>query len=186
MSENQRLLLAISLSMMVLLVWQIFFAPQQQNQENALVEANQPAAFIEQEEKLERDVVVANDFSSAKRIPFSNNNILGSVNLVGGRIDDLQLLNYQDKLTEGSSNVSILSPSNCKSINFVEFGWLSSDKLMDVPNSKTIWSTNSTELTPNSPIELFYVNSTGVEFHIKISVDDKYMFHVQQKVVNDS
>ena len=56
------------------------------------------------------------------------------------------------------------------------------------PTSKTQWQVRegNTELTPDTPVILTWDNGQGVRFIRVISLDDKYMFHMTQKVINNS
>ena len=67
----------------------------------------------------------------------------------------------------------------------VESGFVTTDKNIDVPNSNTIWSiVDNNKLTPNAPIKLSWKNNQGITFEKKISLDDKYLFSISQKVIN--
>ena len=54
-----------------------------------------------------------------------------------------------------------------------------------LPAGDTLWTAEGQgPLTPNSPITLTYDNGKGLKFTRTISVDDKYMFTIDDKVTN--
>ena len=56
---------------------------------------------------------------------------------------------------------------------------------MKTPNRQTLWSADSTTLTPDKPVTLTWDNGAGLKFKRVIAVDDKYMFTVHDSVEND-
>lgn len=133
-------------------------------------------------ELLGRDEAV----SKATRLNFANDELSGSIKLVGGRIDDLSLNKYF-KTLDKKEKVSILNPQNTENTRFIDLGWVSSDRSINLPNSKTIWQVQeSAALGPDSPVTLIWDNGQGVRFIRVISLDNQYMFKVTQKVVNKS
>ena len=57
----------------------------------------------------------------------------------------------------------------------------------EVPNSNTVWKIKSgTKLTPNNPIVLNYENNQGIVFERKITLDEKYLFSVEQNIKNNT
>ena len=65
----------------------------------------------------------------------------GTISLTGGVIDDLTFENYTQTLN-GKDKIVLLSPRQIKKGYFVETGWVTSNKNIDVPNSKTEWKIN--------------------------------------------
>ena len=60
-------------------------------------------------------------------------------------------------------------------------------KADQVPDPNTIWTIVGNDiLTPSSPVSLVWDNGNGVTFMRKISVDEKYMFTVEQGIENSS
>ena len=67
----------------------------------------------------------------------------------------------------------------------VESGFVSTDKNIDIPNSDTVWSlANKNKLTTQTPIKLVWSNAQGITFEKEISLDDKYLFTIKQRVIN--
>jgi YidC/Oxa1 family membrane protein insertase len=122
-----------------------------------------------------------------KRVPIETPAIRGSVNLTGGRIDDILLREHRETVDKKSPPVELFSPSGSPHPYFAEFGWSSvGADGVTLPGPKTEWQLKSgTTLAPGQPITLSYEAGKGVVFERTISVDDKYMFTVTQKVINN-
>ena len=190
--DTKNTIAAISLSAAVIILYGLFFAPdpQEVKQKNIQLETNKviqnsEAPTIEQSESISKksrlDAINENE-----RIIFVNENIEGSISLVGGIIDDLTFKKYTETLN-GTDNVILLNPRNVENGYFVETGWATSNKNIDVPNSKTLWKIEgNNKLTPNNPIKLFWNNNQGIKFEKKISIDDKFLFTVDQSISNNT
>ena len=63
-----------------------------------------------------------------------------------------------------------------------EFGWISKNTNIQLPNYKTIWNTNSNILRTNENLHLYWANPDNIIFNIKIKLDEKYMFTVEQYI----
>ena len=188
--DSKNVIAAIALSTAVIVLYSLFFIPEQtstiQNKvENKKIEQNTDTPSIEKKENI---VVISRDeaLSESKRIQFENNNIIGSISLKGASIDDLTFKKYKVSLDE-EERVTLLGPRNIKQGYLIESGFVTSDKNIDVPNSKTVWSLEgNNKLTDKSPIKLSWTNNQGLTFKKEISLDDEYLFTVKQKVINNS
>lgn len=124
--------------------------------------------------------------SEATRIKFSNGAVAGTINTTGGRIDDLALTKFYDTL-EHKNNVVMLSPRDTDYPRFVDYGWVSKDAAIQLPGSDTVWSVRGNgELTQNSPVTLVWDNGNGLIFERIFSLDDRYMFTIEQRVTNNT
>ncbi len=120
------------------------------------------------------------------RINFENFNIKGSISLKGAIIDDLTFKNYNTEL-ESNENVVLLNPRNTENGYFIESGFVTSDKNIDIPNSDSLWTLeDGSKLTKQSPIKLSWSNNQGITFVKEISLDNKFLFTVNQKVINST
>ena len=186
--ESKNVIAAIALSSAVIVLYSLFFIPEQQTTNKNLakkekIEQNSDAPSLEQKEN-EIKVSRVEALKQNKRVKFENDNIKGSISLKGAAIDDLTFKNYKVELNNDEL-VTLLSPKNVKNGYLVESGFVTTDKNIDVPNSNTIWSiVDNNKLTPNAPIKLSWKNNQGITFEKKISLDDKYLFSVSQKVIN--
>jgi YidC/Oxa1 family membrane protein insertase len=190
MSDLQRLILAITLSLIIVFAWQHFFVTPLKQQEH---EANAPVGMkSDKEESLveekiyNRTELIEEGFKDKTRIKISNSAIEGSINLVGGRIDDLSLLNYKTSYIAGSSEVVLFSPSTTEGVYFAEFGWVADNKDITLPTKETLWKSDKNELSASETIKLTWMNPQKIEFVLEFALDNDYMFEVKQKIKNHS
>ena len=97
--DNKNVFIAIALSMSVLLFWGAFFeTPKQEVTKTSpkQVEKNQatPITPSINESQLVKKISRNESINSSKRIKIENNNIVGSLNLQGGLIDDISFKNH--------------------------------------------------------------------------------------------
>ena len=63
--------------------------------------------------------------SPARRAsPSTLPSIAGSINLRGGRIDDVSLKNYRETVDPKSPNIVLFSPAGTQNPYYAEFGWV--------------------------------------------------------------
>ena len=121
------------------------------------------------------------------RLPVKNEVVAGTIRLKGARFDNLDLLKYKETIEEGSPNVSLLVPAKTIDAYFADYGWLTTDPNIKVPDAETLWTAvGNAELTPSTPITLEWNNGQGIKFINQISVDEHYLFTVKQKIENNS
>ena len=188
--DSKNVIAAIALSSAVIVLWSLFFIPEQQtiNQdlvEKEKIEKNTDTPSLDQKEKVvalsRDDALIQNE-----RIKFENDNVIGSISLKGATIDDLTFKNYKVNLDE-EKKVTLLGPRNITEGYLIESGFVTSDKNVEIPNSNTIWSFDGNDkLTIKSPIKLYWTNEQGLRFEKEISIDDKYLFTIKQKIINQS
>jgi YidC/Oxa1 family membrane protein insertase len=129
-----------------------------------------------------RDEVI----SSSGRVVFDNGKIKGSINLEGGFIDDLVLEEFRETLDPTSDLIEFLNPLGSQDAYYLDTGWVSSDSTLELPNNKSIWKTDKTSMGVDDPVKLFWTNSQGITFEKIISLDENYLFNVDQRVINNS
>ncbi|KQM13183.1 preprotein translocase YidC [Sphingomonas sp. Leaf24] len=115
------------------------------------------------------------------RIPIETPAVHGSINLRGGRIDDLVLVKHKETIDANSPPVRLLSPSGTVDAYFAQFGW--SGTGVSAPPADAQWTASGTKLTPQTPVTLSTTVGTQ-RYQMQISVDDGYMFTVRQSVAN--
>jgi len=193
--QNKNLILATALSFLVIMLWFVLFpAPEvplppqaevttQSDAGNAPGLATEPGA-IDGAAVQGADAPQASD---APRIAIDTPSLKGSISLQGGRIDQLSLKNYRETIDPDSPIVDLLSPIGSDAPYYALFGWAPGTGLSPelVPGANTLWQgRESATLTPETPITLTWDNGAGLAFTRTISVDDKFMFEVQQSVRN--
>ena len=193
--DTKNVIAAISLSAAVIILWSLFFGPSPEdikqkkiNQENIKkeqVQKSSDAPSLDQNENFSK-ISRKEALGENERIKFENNNIAGSISLVGATIDDLTFKNYQTKLNS-NEKVTLLNPRKVEEGYLIETGFVTNNKNIDVPNASTVWKVvGNNKLTTSSPLKLVWVNSQGIAFEKNISLDDQFLFTVKEKVINSS
>ncbi|WP_440931740.1 membrane protein insertase YidC [Candidatus Pelagibacter sp.] len=188
--DQKNVVAAISLSAAVIILYSLFFAPEPQPRNQNLsekdkVEQNSDAPSLDQKEnlvKISREEAIDQN----ERIQFENENIIGSISLKGAIIDDLTFKNYDTSL-ESDINVTLLNPRNIEDGYFIESGFVTTDKNIDIPNSDSVWSViGNNQLREGNPVKLAWTNDQGITFEKEISIDNKFLFSINQKVINST
>ena len=125
--------------------------------------------------------------AQAPRVKIDTPRLHGSINLVGGRIDDLALADYHETVDPKSPEVVLLSPSGTADPYFAEFGWIPANTgdQVKLPAPDTKWTAPPQPLTPTHPVALTWDNGAGLVFTRTIAVDQNYMFTVTDAVQNN-
>ncbi len=122
------------------------------------------------------------------RVTLDTPSVDGSISLTGARIDDLQLKNYRQTVDPTSPEIILLSPRGSENPYYAEFGWTApASANVSLPSANTVWTQDTPGmLTPATPITLSYDNGAGLTFRKTISLDEDYMFTIEQTVSNTS
>ncbi|WP_439271731.1 membrane protein insertase YidC [Pseudochrobactrum sp. HB0163] len=213
MEKNRNFFLTIALSILILTLWQVFYlGPKTEAQrEQARIEAlnNQakpaangspssgvPQANISQNasqgipgqatdapaaQPLTREVAL----TQSKRISIDTPHVRGSINTTGARLDDLYLKDYRETVDPKSPEIELLAPSGIKQGYFAELGFAGNEATGTVPGPATVWNIEGNDkLTPSTPVTLTFANEKGIQFKRVISVDENYMFTMEDTVTN--
>ena len=186
--DTRNLIAAICLSMSVLIGYQILFGePTQQNvkKEQQLVDKNNEPSIELPKDNNTSLTEVTKKTRNIDRINIINDELQGSISLLGARIDDLVLKNYRKTLDPESDQIRFLKKIDEREPFFIQFGWSSPNK-NKVPNGNTVWKGSKSSLDPNNPVTLSWNNGEGLKFSQIISIDDNYMIKVIQKVKNET
>ena len=136
--------------------------------------AAQPAQIVSRSEALAR----------SPRVTFDTPELVGSIALKGGRIDDVRLVKYRVTVDPKSDPVPVLSPVGSEHPYYAEFGWSPADPSIKVPGPDTLWTADATTVAPGKPVRLTWDNGQGLIFALDISLDEFFMFDVKQSVEN--
>lgn len=140
----------------------------------------QAAQGLAPETERPREEIVA----QSGRITMDNAQIMGSIRLMGARIDDLTLKNYYETV-ERDVPVSILSPTGTAYPKYMEYGWVSSDNDIALPDKDSVWQAVGNEsLSMDRPVILEWENGQGITFRQEIALNDDYAFMINQSVIN--
>ena len=188
--DTKNIIAAISLSAAVIILYSLFFAPSPQDRKQIQPEKNitsesTDAPSLEQNEPVSK-ISRTDAINEGNRILFENDSIKGSISLTGSLIDDLTFKKYT-KTLNGKDNIVLLNPKKVQNGYFVETGWVTANKNIEIPNSKTIWKIEgNNKLAPNSPVKLIWTNDDNIKFEKKISIDNQYLFTINQTIINNS
>ena len=209
--SQKNLILAVALSMMVLLGWQLFFVNPKTKEDQERRKQEQttqvvpgvsapgapgavpgsaptaPGALpVPGIPSLQTTVTRPQAIAATPRLAIATPSLIGSINLRGGRIDDLSLVKYRDTTAVKSPYVILLSPSHAPEPLYSEFGWLAAQgTTTKLPDHTTDWSIESgATLSPTTPVMLRWDNGAGQVFRRRVSIDDKYMFTIEDSVEN--
>ena len=187
--DTKNVIAAISLSAAVIILYSLFFAPPPITKEN-LVEKNKisqdtDAPSLDQKENV-TEISREEALDQSERVQFENQSITGSISLKGAVIDDLTFKEYNVAL-DSNEKVKLLAPRNTQEGYYIESGFITTDKNIDVPNADSVWTIlGNSKLTDQSPIKLSWSNNQGITFEKQIALDKKFLFTVKQRVINSS
>ncbi len=212
MADNRNTILAIVLSLIVLLGWQYFVAKPQLEQQRQIAEqqaaeqsqtvtgdaapqtptaapggaggtASVPGSATPASAAMSREAAIA----ASDRVIIDTPRVSGSINLTGGRIDDLRLKDYRETVDPSSPTIILFSPKGAPKPYYADFG-VTADPGANIalPGATTVWQAPAgARLTPQTPVTLSWNNGAGLVFERVVSIDADYMFTVEQRVRNE-
>ena len=188
--QNKNLLLATGLSFAVMLAWFAIAPPQTAPPPAEAVTTAEPVTAITGSTDVNTNMGSGNALAvaNADRIIIDTPRLEGSLSLLAGRIDDLRLKDYTNTIDEGSPIVTLLSPEGSDNAYYGINGWAAASGVdpKEVPGPTTLWSSRSITLTASSPVTLTWDNGKGLSFKRVISIDENFMFNIEQSVSNSS
>ncbi len=200
--DTRNLFLAIALSVLVMAGWQYFFAgPMSQRQHPAQTQTQvttptqqQPLSPREPGAPAPAGVgapgAVATEsvpqaLAASPRVAIDTPSLGGSINLKGGKLDDLVLKDYHETISKESPLIRLFSPSGAPDAYWATAGFIGAAPGVKTPTLDTVWSADEKTLTPEHPVTLTWNNGEGLVFKRVIAVDDKYMFTITDSVANE-
>lgn len=123
--------------------------------------------------------------ADSPRVTIESARLQGSINLVGGRLDDVTLPTYKETTDADSAPIHLLQPVGLADAYFAETGWSAEGLPADqLPSSTTRWTADRDKLTPEQPVTLSWDNGQGLKFLRQYSIDKDFMITVSQRVEN--
>ncbi len=205
--DTRNLILAIALSIGVFALWQHFVAgPQYQREQQAQMQAQTQANAVGKSEPASPGGAgappqtnpyapgappapgggvgtVSEALAASPRVAIDTPSLGGSIELKGGKLDDLVLKDYHETVDKKSPLVRLFSPSGAPDAYWADTGLVSSGAVK-TPTLDTVWTADAKTLTPEHPVTLTWDNGAGLVFKRVIAVDDKYMFTITNSVAN--
>ncbi|MEC8109022.1 MAG: membrane protein insertase YidC [Pseudomonadota bacterium] len=198
--ENRNLIMAVALSMIVLLGWQMLVIQPEMEREaaeqkqiatemanssiGAQVTGQPVVSAVTGTPTVREGAVTPKSVETAKRIAIEAPLVRGSFSLRGARLDDVILTGYKESLDGDSDNIHFLQKTSSDMPFFVEFGWSSSDANQLMPTADSTWSADRELLAPSSPVTLTWKNGQGLTFSRRISINDDYLFTFEDSVTS--
>ena len=190
--ETRNLIAAMSLSLAILIGWQLYvvepdlqadraaYEAQQQAQNNQTATTGQIAQTDVGAGQTPTDTVVQD---SGVRIKIEAPQLSGSFSTMGGRLDDVVLKGYYETQDDDASEIHLFKRFDSDSPYFAEFGWVaSSGESILLPDESTLWQASSQILSPDTPVTLTYDNEEGLVFSRTFSIDEDYLITVTDNV----
>ncbi len=197
--DRFRLILAVSLSLLILFGYNHFVEKPRQRAAQARIEAQS----IAQQQQLDIQAadggaIVASPagtqsraevLAAGTRLPIKGARVTGSLALTGLRIDDLTLNEHKETLY-GTDPVVLLAPGNTPDGFYFENGFVANGYAGPLPNAETTWRLakgSAPELVSGgAPVLLEWDNGQGLTFLREIALDEKYLFTITTRVTNTS
>ena len=190
--DTRNLIAAASLSMLVLVMWQLYFVEpdleaQRAEYNAAQVQDDLPSTSSDQAGTNNATLgdIAERPVDDAMRIAIETPLMKGSLTTKGARIDDVTLTAYQETLDEDADDVTLLRKISDTAPYFAEFGWIGDNTNVALPDASTIWSASSDILSPNNDVTLTWNNGEGLVFTRLLSIDEQYMITVTDQVTSE-
>ncbi len=189
--DQKRLFLAIAISVMILLGFQLIMPAPKPVLPPPAQTADTPAAPAAPQGQSVTSTPAGPAAATATTVPrevprlqIDGARVQGSISLLGARIDDLVLKGYRTSVSPAAPLVRLLEPRSEKDPYYIQVGW-SADPgtTAKLPDSDTLWTGTGT-VTPTMPAILTWNNGEGLTFEIEVGLDADYMFTLTQRVQN--
>lgn len=185
-ADNRNLIAAIALSMLILIVYQIYFVPPEQPQQNvaspeetlapAVAGSGSASGLAETTETTQ---------VTAPRADITAAALGGSLSLAGGRLDDLRLLQYGEVNADDPERVHLLRRTGGPDSYFAEVLFLDPNGQRMVAKD-ALWQASGTVLSTGQPLTLTHRRDDGMTFILTYSVDDAYLISITAEASNAS
>ncbi len=189
--DNNNFIVAVVLSIGILVgfhylyeVPQVEQAQFQERMDQEAKEAAVKAPVVIEAPLQSREEILAD----TPRVQIETEELRGSIQLKGARLNDLELVQYHETTDPASPEIIILSPASSAPPHkgyFVSFGWLAKAGVK-VPTEETLWKADRKTLTTSDPVLLSWRNGQGLLFERFIELDENFMFTVTDRVRNKS
>lgn len=204
--DTRNLILATCISVIILLVYALYFAPpesaftpdpdpqtQSTDNNNAVGSDNTnnlvtpPSDGIQQQApSISRSIA---DIINAPRLTIDNPALSGSLSLAGGRIDDLRLKDFKARLPDDAPAVSLLRRSGTEDAYFTEafFTRFEAGQVRRAVPRDAIWQVegSNTRLTPQTPLTIGH-DQDGVRYRLVYTMDDLNMLRITATAENSA
>ena len=186
MNDAPRYLFAMVLAMAVLFGWQIIFPPKSSNtvEVSSALDENVSIQNYQKEEVAPNTIIEC----YGNRVPINSDRVAGSINLCGAKIDEIYLKKFRTSTKDNSDFVKFFQSNQDENPYWAESGWIAPRGAeFNLPDSNTLWSVESGQiLTQYDSVTLVWDNGMGLIFKQIISLDENYLFSINQEITNNS
>lgn len=176
--EVKNMMVAMVLVTLIFFGFNYMNAPTKQSAENSAVvetiqSSDKPTEVIEggATETAVQEVVV----QKTEPVTLENEYVKASFDAALGGITDLSLLKYKESIEDDSKKVQLFNNDY-----FTNLMWQSKD--VNLPHLNSLWVLNEEASTPTTKVFVF--SNADVKIERIVSLDDKYMFSITDKVYN--
>ena len=194
--ETRNLIAAMSLSLAILIGWQLYVVEPEMQADRAAYEAQQAQQAQQTQtattgQRPQADVSagqgttapVAKD--TGVRIQIDAPQLSGSFSTMGARIDDVILKGYFETQDDDASLIHLFKRFDSETPYFAEFGWVNSgNDTSALPDEQTVWQADRQTLTPDAPVTLTYDNGDGLIFTRTFAINEDYLITVTDSVAS--
>ncbi len=183
----------VAIAMVILIGYQVFVVDPAAKKRKAEVQQAETAQQAETPQMTPPSldgtadsVATAHQASPSATLPdpiaIETPSLQGSINLLGGRFDDLELKGYRQTIEPNSPLVRLFGDGNGTAPYFAAFGWTG---IAGAPSETTIWQISGPNrtLTADTPVTLTH-SAGGLSYERTITVDEQSMFTITDTVTN--
>ncbi len=183
MQDQSRFFVAILASMAVLFGFQYFQSYQEQknpktSQQMTHSPHKDPSLETIKEHSIESNLTREEALKSSNRLFFKNQYVSASILAKQGLLDDVTLNDYKQTLDPNSPFVSLLSPENSQQSQYIDVQWIKNDQTLQ-PRFRLLNQFSD-------KIELIWDMDVNVQLKRTYQLDDLYVVHVCDEVMNNS
>jgi YidC/Oxa1 family membrane protein insertase len=184
-ADNRNLIAAIAISMMILIVYQIYFVSSEEPQLNTASPEEVLAPALQSTDSSNFGESPESAQETAARVKINAPALGGSISLAGGRIDELLLLSYGEEVANDEQRVQLLRQTGGDDSYFAEVLFLDPEGKRMVAKD-AVWETSARNLTPDQPLTLTHRRDDGMKFSLTYTIDNQYLISIAAEAVNAS
>ncbi|MDZ5760952.1 membrane protein insertase YidC [Lyticum sinuosum] len=186
MQESNRILLATTLCVIIIIVFNYFFPQKYINNINNKKDISSTKNYIIPIEK-PSIIDTKNDYTE-KKVKIESKKFSGSINLRGALIDEFVLNEYKKNTDINSQKMDLLRNYKSKRPYYISFN-IKINKLynnIDIPGKNSLWESDNNVLSNENPVTLTWINDQKIKFKIVLKIVDDYLLRVQYLIENMS
>jgi YidC/Oxa1 family membrane protein insertase len=182
----KNVLIALVTFTVFMVVYSYFFGNDQHEHQSSNAKSNIEVPNDDDVESSDEEITIEQSLSKSSRVRFENEEVFGSLDLVGGVIDQLCLKKYKETTDNNSQNVMLLVPRKTKSESYYLISYKDKTHGNGV-SGETVWtkveSGDGEKKKQAVTIKTKTENGIIVE---RTMVLDGYVINIRDKIINVS